>query len=48
MMKNCTAFTLLLSFAMFAFKLVCIFCLILVKLALFFLLQKFPLNSVYK
>ena len=49
MMKNYTAFKLHFSFAMFVFKVVCIFCSMLIKLALLFLLQrkKIPLSSVY-
>ena len=47
-MKNCTAFKLLFSFAMFVFKVVCIFCSILIKLALlFYCREKIPLSSVY-
>ena len=48
MMKNCTAFRLQFSFAMFVFKVQCIFCSILIKLALlFFCRQNIPLSYVY-
>ena len=47
-MKICTAFRLHPSFAMFVFKVVCIFCSILIKLALlFYCREKLPLSSVY-
>ena len=47
-MKNCTAFRLHFSFAMFVFKVVCIFCSTLIKLALiFFCREIISLSSVY-
>ena len=47
-MKNCTAFRLHFSLAMFVFKVICIFFSILIKLALlFYCREKIPLSSVY-
>ena len=48
LMKNCTAFRLHFLFAMFVFKVVCIFCSILIKLALLFhSREQIPSSSAY-